>query len=70
MSYTVRAEEEEQAEPIDADRLDSPGLGQGAPPYEGDDSRPPGGWLAALRLVLVGLASGLIVVGLAVALME
>ncbi|MGD6740688.1 hypothetical protein ACOKM3_02470 [Streptomyces sp. BH106] len=69
MSNTVRAEEEEQAEPIAANRLESPVLGQGPPPCE-DGSRSTGDWLAALRLVLVGLASGLIVVGLAVALME
>ncbi|WP_266717771.1 hypothetical protein [Streptomyces sp. NBC_01016] len=70
MSNTVRAEEEEQSEPTDANRLDSPVLGQGPPPRECDGSRPPRNREAALRLVLVGLASGLIVVAFAVSLME
>lgn len=68
MSDTVRAEE--QAELTDPYWLDSPVLGHGRAVCDCHGSRPPRDWAMALRLVLVGVASGLIVVGLAVSLME
>ncbi|MER5439890.1 hypothetical protein [Streptomyces sp. NPDC002790] len=68
MSDTVRAEE--PADLTEPNGPDSPPLGHEPPPYECEGSRPPWSRAATLRLVLVGLASGLIVVGLAVALME
>ncbi|MEB8338203.1 hypothetical protein [Streptomyces endophyticus] len=68
MSNIVRAEE--LAELTDPYWLDSPVLGHGRTACECEDSEPSWGRAGALRLVLVGLASGLIVVGLAVALME
>ncbi|MFF3493340.1 hypothetical protein ACFYWS_18505 [Streptomyces sp. NPDC002795] len=68
MSDTVRAEE--QAEPTDPYWLDSPALGNGRTACERDDSERRRNREAALRLVLVGLASGLIVVALALSLVE
>ncbi|MFD7292374.1 hypothetical protein ACFV9W_03730 [Streptomyces sp. NPDC059897] len=68
MSDTVRAEG--QAELTDPYWLDSPVLGRGRTVCERDGSGPPRNREMALRLVLVGVASGLIVVGLAVSLMR
>ncbi|MFI5664757.1 hypothetical protein [Streptomyces sp. NPDC051684] len=68
MSDTVHAEE--QAELTDPCWLDSPVLGHGVAACECHGDRSPGDRLAALRLVLVGLATGLIVVALAVTLTE
>ncbi|MGW2340449.1 hypothetical protein [Streptomyces sp. NPDC001661] len=68
MSDTVRAEE--TAELTDPYWLDSPVLGRGRTVCERGGSEPPRNRGMALRLVLVGVASGLIVVALAVSLME
>ncbi|WP_425839761.1 hypothetical protein [Streptomyces fractus] len=68
MSNPVRAGE--PAELTDPYWLDSPVLGHGPAICECDVSTPSWNRAATLRLVLVGLASGLIVVGLALALMQ
>ncbi|MFZ3573217.1 hypothetical protein ACOKM5_40435 [Streptomyces sp. BH097] len=68
MSDIVRAEE--QAELSDPYWLDSPVLGHGRTVCACDGSEVSRNRAMALRLVLVGVASGLIVVALAVSLME
>ncbi|MGD6748984.1 hypothetical protein [Streptomyces sp. BH105] len=68
MSDTVRAEQ--QAELSDPYWLDSPVLGHGHAVCECAGPEARRNRAMALRLVLVGVASGLIVVALAVSLME
>ncbi|MFZ3555202.1 hypothetical protein [Streptomyces sp. BH055] len=67
MSNIVRAGE--PAELTDPYWLDSPVLGHGTSTCTHDRPEPSRSREATLRMVLVGVASGLIVVGLAVALM-